>query len=80
MRPSYTNNSYFWPFSGHMSLTRISMSSRATTISRKLSSRFSPRLLIRSIVMGWRFPGLFSCVEVYAKRVRPQLEVLPVCR
>lgn len=50
---------------GHMSLTRISMSSRATTISRKLSSRFIPRLLIRSIVTGWRFPGLFGRVEVY---------------
>lgn len=60
MGVSYTDYSRFGPFSGHMSLTRMSMSSRATTISRKLSSRFSPRLLVRSMLMGWRFPGLLG--------------------
>lgn len=58
---SYTDYSCFGPFSGHMSLTRMSMSSRATTISRKLSSRFSPRLLVRSILMGCSGSAVVPC-------------------
>lgn len=64
MEVSYTDYSRFVPFWGHMSLTRMSMSRRATTISRKLSSRFSPRLLVRSMLMVGDFQGCWGSAVV----------------